>query len=49
VDEDRDFGAHGRFDRRARSSSWELVFSKHRRAFAAAAAVAIAAGLYLRR
>jgi short-subunit dehydrogenase len=49
VDEDRDFGAHGRFDRRARSSSWELVFSKHRRAFAAAAAVAIAAGLYFRR
>jgi len=49
VDEDRDFGAHGRFDARALSGSWELVFSKHRRAFAAAAAVVIAAGLWLRR
>jgi len=46
VDDDRDFGAHGRFDATARSTSWELVVSKHRRAFAAAA-VALMAGLFL--
>ena len=49
VDEERDFGAHGRFDGRARSASWELMFSKHRRAFATAAALVIAAGLFLTR
>jgi NAD(P)-dependent dehydrogenase (short-subunit alcohol dehydrogenase family) len=49
VDEERDFGAHGRFDGRARSASWELMFSKHRRAFATAAAVVVAAGLFLTR
>ena len=47
VDRDRDFGAHGRFDGAARSTSAELTFSKHRRAFAAAAAVILAAGLFL--
>ena len=46
VDDDRDFGAHGRFDAAARSTSWELVVSKHRHAFAAAA-VALMAGLFL--
>ena len=46
VDDNRDFGAHGRFDATARSTSWELVVSKHRRAFAAAA-VALMAGLFL--
>jgi NAD(P)-dependent dehydrogenase (short-subunit alcohol dehydrogenase family) len=45
VDDTRDFGAHGRFDRAARSSSWELVFSKHRRAFTAVAAAVVTAGI----
>ena len=51
VDETRDFGTHGRFDAEARPSSWEVVFSKHHRAFATAAAVLVAAAgvLYLRR
>ncbi len=47
VDEDRDFGAHGRFAARARSSSWEVVISKHRRALTTAAAVIVAAGVFL--
>jgi hypothetical protein len=47
VDADRDFGAHGRFDQAAHSTSLELVFSKHRGAFAAAASIAIAASLFL--
>jgi len=47
VDETRDFGAHGRFDSAARSSSWELIVSKHRRAFAAAAVFALATSLFL--
>jgi NAD(P)-dependent dehydrogenase (short-subunit alcohol dehydrogenase family) len=47
VDDLRDFGAHGRFDHAARSSTWELAISKHRGAFAAAAAVILAAGLLL--
>ena len=50
VDETRDFGAHGRFDTEARPSSWELVVSKHRRAFAALGVAATAAALlYVRR
>jgi NAD(P)-dependent dehydrogenase (short-subunit alcohol dehydrogenase family) len=50
VDDARDFGAHGRFDVAARTSSLELVVSKHHRAFAALG-VALAAGtlFYLRR
>jgi len=47
VDEDRDFGAHGRFDNAARSTSLELAFSKHRGVFAAAAAVLLATSLFL--
>jgi NAD(P)-dependent dehydrogenase (short-subunit alcohol dehydrogenase family) len=47
VDDDHDFGAHGRFDRRARPASWELMVSQHRGAFATAAAAAIVAGLFL--
>jgi hypothetical protein len=47
VDDARDFGAHGRFDTRARSSSWELVVSKHRLGVAAAAAVVLGTGLFL--
>jgi NAD(P)-dependent dehydrogenase (short-subunit alcohol dehydrogenase family) len=30
VDEDRDFGAHGRFDSRARRASWQLWATQHR-------------------
>ena len=43
----RDFGAHGRFDTAARSSSWEVVVSKHRRAFVAAAALVVVTSLFL--
>jgi hypothetical protein len=46
VDDGRDFGAHGRFDAAARSSSWEFEISKHRRALAAAAFV-LATSLFL--
>ena len=50
VDDARDFGAHGRFDNEARTFSLELMISKHHGAFAAAAAVLVAASvLYLRR
>jgi NAD(P)-dependent dehydrogenase (short-subunit alcohol dehydrogenase family) len=50
VDDSRDFGAHGRFDASARSSSLELVVSRHHRAFAAAGlAIAAAALFYIRR
>jgi NAD(P)-dependent dehydrogenase (short-subunit alcohol dehydrogenase family) len=50
VDDSRDFGARGRFDASARSSSLELVVSKHHRAFAAAGlAIAAAALFYIRR
>jgi NAD(P)-dependent dehydrogenase (short-subunit alcohol dehydrogenase family) len=47
VDDDRDFGAHGRFGVRARSSSWQLWLTLHRSTVAAcgmiAAGVALAA------
>jgi NAD(P)-dependent dehydrogenase (short-subunit alcohol dehydrogenase family) len=50
VDDSRDFGAHGRFDASARSSSLELVISKHHRAFAAlGVALAAATLVYYRR
>src|SRR4029434_5918066 len=50
VDDASDFGAHGRFDRSARSSSLELVISKHHRAFAAlGVALAAATFVYFRR
>jgi len=50
VDDTRDFGAHGRFDSSARTSSAELVISKHRRAFAAlGVALAAATLFYVRR
>ena len=47
VDAARDFGAHGRFDTAARSSSWEVVVSKHRSAFVAAAAFVLVTSLFL--
>ena len=50
VDDARDFGAHGRFDSSARSTSLELVVSKHHRAFAAlGVALAAATLVYFRR
>jgi NAD(P)-dependent dehydrogenase (short-subunit alcohol dehydrogenase family) len=49
VDDTRDFGAHGRFDQAARSSTWELAISKHRGASAAAAVMVLTAGLFLLR
>jgi hypothetical protein len=45
------YGAHGRFDHRARTSSWEMFTSRHRYAAGAAFAVAAiaAAGMIVRR
>lgn len=39
VDDDRDFGAHGEFDARARGQSWQFWANKHRRWLAVAAGV----------
>jgi NAD(P)-dependent dehydrogenase (short-subunit alcohol dehydrogenase family) len=47
VDRDRDFGAHGRFDKRARWRSWQTWLTTHRAAAvcgALAAAAVVAAG-----
>ena len=41
-----DYGAHGRFDNRARSGSWEMFTDRHRAAFFAAAAVGVVAVLH---
>ena len=41
------YGAHGRFDDRARSGSWEMFTSRHRDAMWAAVFVGAAAGLHL--
>ncbi len=41
------YGAHGRFDERARTSSWEMVASRHHRAAWAAALVGLAIGAHL--
>jgi len=50
VDDTRDFGTHGRFDSAARTSSAELMISKHHRAFAAlGVALAAATLFYVRR
>lgn len=43
---DRDWGAHGIFDDRAKSRSWQVLLNLHRGAFAAAAAL-VAGGLTL--
>ena len=40
VDEDRDFGARGRFDARARPKSWQLWATQHRTALGASALAA---------
>jgi NAD(P)-dependent dehydrogenase (short-subunit alcohol dehydrogenase family) len=44
LDDDRDFGAHGRFDPRARRSSWQMWMTEHRAASAAAASALVALG-----
>ena len=48
VDEDRDFGAHGDFDQRARGSSWQLWASQNR-GWLAAAGIAGLFGYFLLR
>jgi hypothetical protein len=40
VDQERDFGTHGRFDARARDRSWQLWVTRHRAAVLTAAALA---------
>ena len=42
ADNDRDFGAHGRFDSRARRSSWQTWLTEHRAAAVVSALAAIA-------
>ena len=41
-----DYGAHGRFDARSRTRSWEMFTDRHRAAFWAAAAIAFVAGVH---
>jgi len=41
-----DYGAHGRFDARSKSGSWEMFTDRHRTAFWAAAAIAFVAGVH---
>ena len=41
------YGAHGRFDAKARSGSWEMFTDRHRAAFWAAAGLGAATGLHL--
>ena len=47
VDQDRDFGAHGRFDDRAHPHSLQLWADQHRGGLLALAGVGVAAGLWL--
>ncbi|MFK7600892.1 MULTISPECIES: SDR family oxidoreductase [Deinococcus] len=42
LDDEKDWGMHGRFDDRARTTSWELPLDEHRTLFAGALAVAVA-------
>jgi len=41
-----DYGAHGRFDARSKTGSWEMFTDRHRTAFWAAAAIALVAGVH---
>jgi len=41
-----DYGAHGRFDARSRTGSWEMFTDRHRTAFWAAAAIVFIAGVH---
>ena len=47
VDEERDFGAHGRFGDRSRPWSWQLWLTTHRREIAAACGIAACAAVVL--
>ena len=42
-----DYGAHGRFDSRSRTGSWEMFTDRHKMAFWAAAGVGLATGVHL--
>ncbi len=41
-----DYGAHGRFDARSKTGSWEMFTDRHRTAFWAVAAIALVAGVH---
>jgi hypothetical protein len=40
------YGAHGRFDNRARDGSWEMFTDRHRAVFFAVAAIGLIAGIH---
>ena len=42
-----DYGAHGRFDFRSKSGSWEMFTDRHRTAFWAAAGLSLILGVHL--
>ena len=42
-----DYGAHGRFDSRSKSGSWEMFTDRHRTAFWAAAGLSLILGVHL--
>ena len=42
-----DYGAHGRFDSRSRTGSWEMFTDRHRTAFWAAAGLGLVTGVHL--
>ena len=42
-----DYGAHGRFDSRSRTGSWEMFTDRHKMAFWAAAGIGLATGVHL--
>jgi short-subunit dehydrogenase len=42
-----DYGAHGRFDSKSRTGSWEMFTDRHRMAFWAAAGLGLATGVHL--
>jgi hypothetical protein len=48
VDRHRDFGAHGRFDDRARSWSWQAALDRHRALVAGGLCAAAGVALYFR-
>jgi NAD(P)-dependent dehydrogenase (short-subunit alcohol dehydrogenase family) len=48
VDDERDFGAHGRYAAQARDHSWQVWMTEHRRQIAGAAAVFTAGALAVR-
>ncbi len=41
-----DYGAHGRFDARSKTGSWEMFTDRHRTAFWTVAAIALVAGVH---